>query len=131
MNEKDPIERELRNALSVDPSPGFQDRVRAHAYRQPKGLAWNFRWAFAAATASAKNAPRRAVERRRNTIMAGPFFTDISKAWDMDAFERMAQQSIPLGRGGKPEEIVGAILYMVSGLSSYVTGALLDVSGGR
>jgi hypothetical protein len=53
MNEKDPIERELRNALSVDPSPGFQDRVRAHVYRQPKALSWNFRWAFVAAAAFA------------------------------------------------------------------------------
>jgi hypothetical protein len=49
MNEKDSIEGELRNLLSVDPSPGFQDRVRAHAYRQPKAFSWNFRWAIAAA----------------------------------------------------------------------------------
>jgi hypothetical protein len=48
MNEKDSIEGELRNLLYVDPSPGFQDRVRAHAYRQPK-VFWNFRWAIAAA----------------------------------------------------------------------------------
>jgi hypothetical protein len=49
MNENDSIESELRNLLSVDPSPGFPDRVRAHAYRQPKAFSWNFRWALAAA----------------------------------------------------------------------------------
>src|SRR5262249_23473229 len=53
MNENDPIERELRNLLSVDPSPGFQDRVRAHVYRQPKSLSWNLRWTFAAAAGAA------------------------------------------------------------------------------
>lgn len=53
MNEKDPIEHELRNVLSVDPSPGFRDRVCAHVYRQPKALSWNFRRAFAATAAVA------------------------------------------------------------------------------
>jgi hypothetical protein len=38
MNEKHPIERELRNLLSVDPSPGFEDRVRAHVFRKRKGF---------------------------------------------------------------------------------------------
>jgi hypothetical protein len=53
MKEKDSIERELRNLLSVDPSPGFQDRVRAHACRQSKAFAQNFRWAIAAAAVAA------------------------------------------------------------------------------
>src|SRR5689334_10457335 len=42
---------------------------------------------------------------RVNAIMPGPFLTDISKAWDMDAFERRAQR-FPLRRGGRPDEIV-------------------------
>jgi len=33
---------------------------------------------------------------RVNTIVPGPFLTDISRAWDMDAFERMAEAQIPL-----------------------------------
>lgn len=49
MNEKDRIERELGNLLSVDPSPGFEDRVRAHVFQQPKMRASNFRWVLAAA----------------------------------------------------------------------------------
>jgi NAD(P)-dependent dehydrogenase (short-subunit alcohol dehydrogenase family) len=67
---------------------------------------------------------------RVNTIVPGPFLTDISRAWDMDAFERMAEQSIPLGRGGKPEEIVGAALYLASDASSYTTGATITIDGG-
>ena len=67
---------------------------------------------------------------RVNCIMPGPFLTDISKAWDMEAFEANARASIPLGRGGQPEEMVGAALYLASDASSYTTGAVLKVDGG-
>jgi NAD(P)-dependent dehydrogenase (short-subunit alcohol dehydrogenase family) len=67
---------------------------------------------------------------RVNAIMPGPFLTDISKAWDMEAFERRAQEGIPLGRGGAPEEIVGAALYLATDASSYTSGAVLTVDGG-
>jgi NAD(P)-dependent dehydrogenase (short-subunit alcohol dehydrogenase family) len=67
---------------------------------------------------------------RVNCIMAGPFLTDISKAWDMDAFERQAKAAMPLGRAGRPEEIIGAALYLASDASSFTTGTILAVDGG-
>jgi NAD(P)-dependent dehydrogenase (short-subunit alcohol dehydrogenase family) len=67
---------------------------------------------------------------RCNVIMPGPFLTDISKAWDLDAFERTAARTIPLQRGGRPDEVVGAALYLASGASSYTTGAVIKVDGG-
>jgi len=67
---------------------------------------------------------------RVNCIMPGPFLTDISKAWDMEAFEKNARVNIPLGRGGEPDEIVGAALYFASSASSYTTGAILKIDGG-
>ncbi|PXY35337.1 SDR family NAD(P)-dependent oxidoreductase [Prauserella flavalba] len=67
---------------------------------------------------------------RVNTIVAGPFFTDISKAWDKDAFAALAQDW-PLRRGGDPAEIVGAALYLCGPSASFTTGALLAVDGGR
>ena len=36
-----------------------------------------------------------------------------------------------MGRGGRPEEVAETIAWLCSPASSYVTGALLDVSGGR
>ena len=38
---------------------------------------------------------------------------------------------IPLKRGGKPEEVARSIMWLLSSESSYTTGALLEVSGGR
>ena len=67
---------------------------------------------------------------RVNCIVPGPFLTDIAKAWDMESFNARAATTIPLGRGGEPDEIVGAALYFASAASSFTTGAILTVSGG-
>lgn len=67
---------------------------------------------------------------RVNCIAPGPFLTDISKAWDLDAFERSAKVGFALGRGGQPHEIVGTALYLASDASSYTTGTVIDVDGG-
>jgi NAD(P)-dependent dehydrogenase (short-subunit alcohol dehydrogenase family) len=66
---------------------------------------------------------------RVNCIVPGPFLTDISKAWDLDAFNARAKQAFALGRGGEPHEIVGAALYLASGASSYTTGTLINIDG--
>jgi NAD(P)-dependent dehydrogenase (short-subunit alcohol dehydrogenase family) len=67
---------------------------------------------------------------RVNTIMAGPFMTDIAAGWDMDVFGEMTA-AYPLGRGGEPHEIVGAALYFASDASSFTTGSILRVDGGQ
>jgi NAD(P)-dependent dehydrogenase (short-subunit alcohol dehydrogenase family) len=68
---------------------------------------------------------------RVNCIQAGPFLTDISKAWDMDLASRRFQQILALRRAGEPSEIVGAALYLASAASSFTTGAVLRVDGGH
>jgi NAD(P)-dependent dehydrogenase (short-subunit alcohol dehydrogenase family) len=64
---------------------------------------------------------------RVNTLSAGPFLTDIAKAWTDEARESSPNA---LGRPGRPEEIVTSALYLASPMSSYTTGALLRVDGG-
>jgi NAD(P)-dependent dehydrogenase (short-subunit alcohol dehydrogenase family) len=67
---------------------------------------------------------------RVNCIVPGPFLTDISKAWDMERFNKAAKTGYMLQRGGEPHEIVGAALYLASNASSYTTGTMLPVDGG-
>ncbi|MGH9037194.1 MAG: SDR family NAD(P)-dependent oxidoreductase, partial [Acidimicrobiia bacterium] len=67
-------------------------------------------------------------EVRVNCIMAGPFLTDISKAWQADMHEALGR--LALGRAGEPAEIVGAALYLASDASSFTTGAVIPVAGG-
>jgi NAD(P)-dependent dehydrogenase (short-subunit alcohol dehydrogenase family) len=64
---------------------------------------------------------------RVNTLSAGPFLTDISKAWPEE--NRRTTRSA-LGRPGRPEEIITTALYLASPASSFTTGALLRVDGG-
>jgi NAD(P)-dependent dehydrogenase (short-subunit alcohol dehydrogenase family) len=64
---------------------------------------------------------------RVNAIMAGPFLTDIAKAWEPEAREK--SDNI-LGRPGKPHEIVTAALYLASPASSFVTGSVINCDGG-
>lgn len=64
---------------------------------------------------------------RVNTLSAGPFLTDISKAWPEEARERFDNA---VGRPGRPEEVITSALYLASPMSSYVTGSLVRVDGG-
>ena len=67
---------------------------------------------------------------RTNCILPGPFLTDISKAWDMDAMSKVFEKTIPMQRAGHAEEIVGAALYLASDASSFTNGAIIKVDGG-
>lgn len=69
---------------------------------------------------------------RVNTVMPGPFHTDGTSAWSRsEAFARHAKRHMPLQRGGEPPEIAGAVLFLVSDLASFTTGACLTVDGGH
>ncbi len=65
---------------------------------------------------------------RVNCIMAGPFLTDISRAWQAETYKSLGR--LALGRAGYPSEIVGAALYLASDASSFTTGAVIPVDGG-
>ena len=67
---------------------------------------------------------------RVNGIMPGPFLTDISKAWDMEKFAERARTRIAMKRGGKPDEVVAAALYLASDHAGYTTGSIMRIDGG-
>ena len=65
---------------------------------------------------------------RVNAISAGPFLTDISRAWSDEA--RTTARNA-LRRPGLPEEIVTTALYLASPASSFTTGAIIRCDGGQ
>ena len=68
---------------------------------------------------------------RVNCVRPGFVNTDIhAGAGEPDRIERL-RDSIPMKRGGEPEEVARAILWLLSEEASYSTGAILDVTGGR
>ena len=68
---------------------------------------------------------------RVNSVAPGLVDTDIHEMTGVpDRLATMAP-NIPLGRAGSPEEIAETILFLLSDASSYVTGAVLRVAGGR
>ena len=67
---------------------------------------------------------------RVNTLMPGPFLTDISKAWDFGGADEKPFGRHALQRAGEPAEIVGAALFLMSNASSFTTGSILRADGG-
>jgi 2-deoxy-D-gluconate 3-dehydrogenase len=68
---------------------------------------------------------------RVNCLSPGLIRTKINRALveDPDIGPTMAQ-TVPLGRWGEPEDLVGAAVWLASDASSYVTGTLIPVDGG-
>jgi len=68
---------------------------------------------------------------RVNAVRPGFIHTDIHAAsGEPDRVERMAP-SVPMRRGGHPDEVAAAILWLLSDEASYVTGTFVDVAGGK
>ncbi len=68
---------------------------------------------------------------RVNAVRPGLIQTEMhAHAGDVNRAEKL-KEFIPLKRVGKPNEVANAILWLLSDSASYVTGSLLDVSGGR
>ena len=76
-------------------------------------------------------AARWAPEVRVNAVGPGYIRTDLNDAWLRDeANLEYVESNTPQGRVGSPDDVVGAVLFLSSQLSSYVTGQQLYVDGG-
>ncbi|HYC81095.1 MAG TPA: 3-oxoacyl-ACP reductase FabG, partial [Solirubrobacterales bacterium] len=67
---------------------------------------------------------------RVNAIQPGLIHTAMTEKMPQDVFAARVKE-IPLGRAGEPEDVADAALFLASDLSSYLTGIVIEVAGGR
>lgn len=69
---------------------------------------------------------------RVNGVAPGPIWTPLIPAtgWDEEKVQSFGSDT-PLGRAGQPAELAGAYVYLASAESSYTSGAILPVTGGK
>lgn len=68
---------------------------------------------------------------RVNAVAPGPIWTPLIPATGWDDHVQDFGADTPLGRPGQPAELAGAYVYLASEDASYVSGAVLPVTGGR
>jgi 3-oxoacyl-[acyl-carrier protein] reductase len=64
-----------------------------------------------------------------NAVAPGFIDTDMTATMTEKAKEAVTA-AIPMGRVGRPEDIAGAVTYLVSDAAAYITGQVLGVDGG-
>jgi NAD(P)-dependent dehydrogenase (short-subunit alcohol dehydrogenase family) len=68
---------------------------------------------------------------RVNCVRPGHIYTDMHASGGEPGRVDRVKDSIPMGRGGQPEEVARAILWLASAEASFITGTFLDVTGGK
>lgn len=103
---------------SFQPSPGLIDYAMTKAAQ------------VAFVKALAEEAGPKGV--RVNAVAPGPIWTPLipGTGWDDEKVRNFGADT-PLGRAGQPAELAGAYVYLASGEASYVSGAVLPVTGGK
>lgn len=77
----------------------------------------------------AKEAAREGI--RVNCIRPGHIYTEMHASGGEPGRVDRVRDTIPMGRGGQPEEVARAILWLASAEASFTTGTFLDVTGGK
>ncbi len=118
--------------LNISSIAGISPLTRAISYSDGKAAANSFtRWL------AVHMAQNYSPHIRVNAIAPGFMLTEQNsfllideKTGEMTERGKQILQSVPVKRYGKPEEVVGAALWLVSASASFVTGAVIPVDGG-
>ncbi|URV27672.1 SDR family oxidoreductase [Burkholderia gladioli] len=80
-------------------------------------------------TGLAKEVAREGI--RVNCVRPGHIYTEMHASGGEPGRVDRVKDSIPMGRGGQPEEVARAILWLAGAEASFVTGTFLDATGGK
>ncbi len=80
-------------------------------------------------TGYAKEVAREGI--RVNCVRPGHIYTQMHASGGEPGRVDRVKETIPMGRGGQPEEVARAILWLAGPDASFVTGTFLDVTGGK
>lgn len=117
------LEREGGAIVLVSSTAGQRGEARHSAYAATKGALISYTKSLATELGA------RGI--RVNCIAPGWVETDMTAAALSDPAARAEiERSIPLGRIARPEDIAGAVLFLVSDLARHVQGEVLNVNGG-
>lgn len=68
---------------------------------------------------------------RVNGVRPGHIYTEMHASGGEPGRVDRVKDTVPMGRGGQPEEVARAILWLAGAEASYVTGTFVDVTGGK
>ena len=68
---------------------------------------------------------------RINCVAPSAIETERMRSWVSEEQRRALAQAFPLGRLGQPDDVSAATLFLASSASSWITGATIDISGGK
>ena len=126
---KDMIEAGKGNVLNISSMNAFRPLTKIPAYSAAKGSINNFTQWYAVHVAP--------VGIRCNTIAPGFFLTDQNRflltdeqSGELKPRGKKIIANTPTHKFGEPEDLVGTMLYLLSDISSFVTGVIIPVDGG-
>lgn len=121
---QDQLKATKGRVINIGSIQSFVHTPNSVAYTTSKGAVKNFTIGMAA-----ELAPHGV---RVNAIGPGLIFTPLNEAGIQQQPEMLERfmRHIPMGRPGKPEDIVGPAIFLASDLSQYVTGVLIPSDGG-
>jgi 3-oxoacyl-[acyl-carrier protein] reductase len=114
--------RQQGNIITISSTAGQRGEAYHSHYAATKGAIISLTKSLAAELASHNI--------RVNCVAPGWVDTDMSREALNSAEREKILSLIPLGRAGTAEEIAGAVLFLASDLSTFITGEILNVNGG-